>query len=157
MEIITRTPRNGEMQALRRIWRSAFGAADESAFFGFYYAPEFCITAVCDDSPVAAGYLLPSGRLVCGGQSVPCAMVYGVAALPEYKSRGFGAAVTRELISLGRRTGFESIALCPSDDGLFEYYSARTALRDWFYVCERRSAISPGLNPLVKISPREYA
>ena len=159
MEAITRTPQSGETQALRRIWRSAFGSADESAFFDYYYTPEFCITAVCDGSPVAAGYLLPSGQLVCAGQSVPCAMAYGVAALPEYRGRGFGAAVTRELISLGHSAGFGAIALCPSSDGLFEYYSSRTTLRDWFYVRERRLAISPGLNPakLVKISAREYA
>ena len=159
MDIVTRMPQIGEIQALRHIWRSAFGAADEAAFFSYYYAPEFCITAVCDGLPVAAGYLLPSGQLVCGGQSVPCAMVYGVAALPGYRSRGFGAAVTRELISLGRRAGFEAVALCPSSDRLFEYYGSRTQLRDWFYVRERRLTISPGPNPakLVKIPAQEYA
>jgi len=162
MDLITRQPRVNETPVLRRIWREAFGDGDEDLFFGFYYKPELCLTAVCDGVPVAAGYLLPAGRLIgCGGDSgrgVSCAMIYGVAALPEYHGRGFGTAVVRDLVSKGRGAGFSAITLCPSEDGLFEYYSSRTEFRDWFFACERIFKEFSDAAPvkLTEISAPEY-
>jgi len=158
MEIITRQPRTNETPALRRIWRKAFGGSDEAAFFGFHYKPELCLAAVCDGAPVAAGYLLPAGRLAGYGSNVSCAMIYGVAALPECHGRGFGTAVVRDLISKGRGEGFGAIVLCPSEDALFEYYSSRTEFRDWFFTQERRFEAPPSDTPVIleKISAREY-
>jgi hypothetical protein len=65
-------------------------------------------------------------------------MIYGVATLPEYRKLGLGAAVTRELLSVGYAAGFPAISLCPSNDSLFEFYSARAPFREWFYVHERK-------------------
>ncbi|MCL2409423.1 MAG: GNAT family N-acetyltransferase [Oscillospiraceae bacterium] len=137
MEIVIRPPEIDEMQALRRIWTSAFGAGDESAFFSHYFKPAYCLTAVCDGLPVSAGYLLPFGKLRSGnGESVSCAMIYGVAVLPRYRGRGFGTMVMRALVSLGREYG--AVALCPSDDGLFRYYRNCAGFCDWFYTREKR-------------------
>ena len=69
-------------------------------------------------------------------RSIHCAMIYAVATLPEYRSRGLGGAVVRELIAKGQEKGYPAIVLCPSEDSLFGYYSARSGLKDWFYVNE---------------------
>ena len=137
MTSIIRAPGLDEMPALHRIWTEAFGGEDIASFFSHYFDPEFCAVAAVGGAPVAAGYLFPTGGLICGGIVIPCAMIYGVATLPGYRSLGYGAAVLRELLLTARRAGFPAVALCPSEDSLFEYYSARTELRDWFYIVER--------------------
>jgi GNAT superfamily N-acetyltransferase len=137
-----------------------FNDGDESAFFNHYFDTEFCIIATRDDMPVATGYLLPSGNIICNELSIPCAMIYGVATLPEHRKLGFGAAVVRELVSVARRAGFPAVVLCPSNDGLFEYYNTHTGFRDWFYIQERKFTtipVSGAAARLVEISPDEYS
>ena len=159
MAIITRRAHVSDRQALENIWRTAFGSGDESAFFDHFSGRELCIIATHDDEPAAAGYILPTGNFKCGGLSYNCAMIYSVATLPEYRNHGFGTAVVRELISAGHAAGCEAIVLCPSGDKLFEYYSAHTSLRDWFYISERNYKTAPAscnCAELTAITANEY-
>ncbi|MCL2402020.1 MAG: GNAT family N-acetyltransferase [Oscillospiraceae bacterium] len=158
MGMIIRPPGSDETQDLRRIWTSAFGNGDESAFFSYYFKPEYCLTAVCDGLPVSAGYLLPVGRLDHdNGERVSCAMIYGVAVLPRYRGRGFGTMVVRELVSQGKEYG--AIALCPSDDSLFRYYRDCADFCDWFYTHERRLSSPPRVaaSKISAVTPLEYS
>jgi len=140
---ILRHPGKDETPALRHIWSTVFGSGDEGMFFGHYYLPELCIVATSDDKPVAAGYLFPVGSFLHGGVSVPCAMIYSVAALPSFRNRGFGTAIVNRLITLGDEKGYAKCVLCPSEDSLFAYYSSRTCLRDFFYISEYRFVGTP--------------
>ncbi|MCL2152264.1 MAG: GNAT family N-acetyltransferase [Oscillospiraceae bacterium] len=149
-EISIRCPNIEEERQLRHIWRCVFGKGEESAFFGFYYDPELCIAAIEDGVPVAAGYLLPTGDAVYGATSLPCAMIYGVATLPGHRCQGLGAAVVRVLLRLGNDLGFPTIALCPSEDSLFGFYSARSELREWFYIDEQKLVISTSVDASCK-------
>ena len=147
MAVITRRAHIGDRQALLNIWKTAFGSGDESAFFDHFSGLELCIVAAHnnapDDAPAAAGYILPAGNFKCGELRLKCAMIYSVATLPEYRNHGFGTAVVRELVSAGHAAGCEAVVLCPSGDKLFEYYSAHTELRDWFYICEKKYTTAP--------------
>ena len=152
MAFITRRAHIGDLQALKNIWEIAFGSGDESAFFDHFSGRELCIVAAHNDAPAAAGYMLPAGNYNSGGLSFRCAMIYSVATLPEYRNRGFGTAVVRELVSAGRAAGCEAVVLCPSGDRLFEYYSAHTELRDWFHICEKGYKTAPDLCSPVELS-----
>lgn len=155
---LIRCPRNDELPALLHIWESAFGDDDMDAFFAFY-ADSCRRAAVVDDTPVAAGYLLHAGNLICDGQATPCAMIYAVAVLPEFRNRGLGAGIVSELISAGREAGYPAIVLCPSEDSLFEFYGSRAGFHDWFSIVERALACPSPLDPqpgLCEISPEEY-
>ena len=144
MSILTCRPHPDDIPALQRIWAAAFGSGDLAGFFSFYFDPSMCVVAKCGDSPVSAGYLLPAGSyLDFDGPGAPCAMIYGVATLPEFRGQGFGAAVVRALIAEGHDSGYNAVTLCPAEDSLFDYYSARTDLRDWFYMHERRLTHAP--------------
>ena len=138
MDATIRNARASDIPALRHIWTDAFGSIEDSVFFDRYFDPDMCLAVVRGDEPVAAGYLIPDGNLTVGELRLPCAMIYAVAVLPEYRNNGYGSALTRELISHGTRSGYPAIVLCPSEDSLFEYYSTRTSLRDWFYIYEQR-------------------
>jgi len=160
MEITTRHPRIEEIPALHGIWKTVFGGDDETVFFKHYLDPETCVIVAGDIGPVAAGYLLPYGKMVSDGCSFPCAMIYGVSTLPQYRNRGFGAAVVRDLITAGYNSGYHAIVLCPSDDDLFTYYSTHTQLQDRFFVYERRftkPAVSNSHLELTPVTSEEYA
>lgn len=144
MGALTRQPDAGDMPALRHIWKTVFAGDDDEVFFDMLYDPGMCVAAWHGGALAAAGYLLPTGRFVCGGNSYPCAMIYAVATLPGYRGLGFGSAITRSLISLGRAAGYPAIVLRPATDSLFEYYSKRTEMKDWFYAVERRFEKPPG-------------
>ena len=155
-----RNPRNEDAQALRQIWDGIFGADDVDVFFNNYYNPELCITAVIADTPVASCYLLPVGNLVAGGQTLPCAMIYGVATLPEYRNLGLGSAVVNALLRKGHDMGYSAIVLCPSGDSLFAYYGSRTGFRSWFYIREQEFNNLPTVNAgaeIVPVSAEQYS
>ena len=136
IEIVTRSPLDGEIPALRNIWDDVFGSEGLDSFFFRFYDPNHCVVAEFEKIPAASGYLVPFGTIKFNNdisEEIPCAMIYSVAVLPEYRSMGLGTAVVNELICRARKYGFPAVVLCPSDDGLFEYYRNRTELVDWFY------------------------
>ena len=159
MEIETRRPRNEDESALRHIWKAVFGSSDEDIFFGFYFDRSMCITTACGGTPVSSGFLIPAGNMLSGELAVPCAMIYAVATLPEYRRHGYGSETVRALISAGWDAGFPAVVLCPSSDDLFDYYSENTKLRDWFFANELSCGlprIDAGLAGLSRITSEEY-
>jgi len=159
-DVIIRRARSDEIPDLIKIWKPAFGSGDDKIFYRHFFDPELCVVAVYKNTPAAAGYILPVGTYTSHEFTLPCGMIYAVAALPEYRNRGLGSAVVRELISTGFIKGYDVIVLSPSSDGLFEFYSARSCLRDWFYVCEQKFnslPVSDQTVPLAVCSPEEYA
>jgi hypothetical protein len=84
------------------------------------------------------GFLLPIGDLITDNDSnIPCAMIYGVATLPEYRGFGCGGAISNALIELANKIGYPTVVLCPANDGLFDFYAKKTQMREWFYISEQ--------------------
>ena len=138
-DIITRNPRNEEIPVLQNIWEKVFGNVGMVSFFDHFYAPEFCIIAEIDGIPSAMGFFIPFGFVECVGNSpdsIPCAMIYSIATMPQHRNKGLGTSVVNELIKNARENGYPAVVLCPQEDGLFEYYKNRTILFDWFYADE---------------------
>jgi len=135
-EIITRSPSDNEIPALKKLWNTVFGGTGIESFFRHFFNADLCVIADGTDSPAAMGYLLPVGDFVWDSKSYRCAMIYSVATLPAYRGRGMATAVTGRLINLARELAYPAVILCPSDDKLFEYYKSHTTLREWFYVNE---------------------
>jgi len=157
-----RQPRADEADTLKQIWKTVFDDGDEYGFFDYYFDPELSAVVTQRGFPVAAGYLIPYGSINSGELSVPCAMIYAVATLPEYRNLGYGAAVVNDLLSSAYCLGYPAVAICPSNDGLFEYYSSHTGFcaRSYiFYINERTYVNKPAADPavrLVDISPHDY-
>jgi len=157
--IKTRCSYINDVPALRNIWKSVFGCLGEDAFFRHFYDPELCIVAEIDNIPVAAGYLVPFGEIVQLSNTVPCAMIYSIATLPEHRGLGLGSAVVGCLVDLAHKHNYPAVVLCPVEDRLFEYYSSRTNLHDWFYVKEFLSISTPEQTHIIppeEITIREY-
>ena len=126
-----------DLGQLHTIWNTVFDIKDAELFFSNLYNPELTIVADLDSTIIAMGFLLPVGDLVTGNNNdIPCAMIYGVATLPEYRGIGCGGAVSNELIKLANTNGYPAVVLCPANDGLFDFYSKKTSMLEWFYINE---------------------
>jgi len=157
--VTARSPRKEEIPVLRGIWKEIFGSIGEESFFQHYYNPGLCVLAEFKGTPAATGYLIPFSDILYDGKALRCAMIYSVATLPEYRGKGLGTTVVRSLIDLAHETGFPAVVLCPNSDELFEYYSTRTGLRDWFFVNEQlinKEHVNTGGALAVEISINEY-
>ena len=135
-KITIQEPQGDEMPVLRNIWENVFGNVGMDAFFRHYFSPGLSVTAEFEGTPAAMGFLVPFGEIVNGSKPSPCFMIYSVGTLPEYRGKGLGTFVIRKLIARASDFNSPSVVLCPSEDGLFEYYSERTELRDYFYINE---------------------
>jgi len=136
-----------------------FGSIGKDSFFDCFYSDDLCVLAEFEGVVAAVGYLVPTGEIVHGPISVPCAMIYSVATLPMYRGMGLGTAVVRELIRAARKLGFPAVVLCPMNDELFGFYSMRTDMRDFFYVGERTVKCTQASGDpayLKEISANEY-
>ena len=155
MAAYTRAASEYDRNALQRLLQTVFKDSDSQIgiFFNAYFDPSSVVLVEDGAEIAAAGYLLPVGDLVCNAQSLPCAMIYAVGALPSHRNLGYGSAVVRDLISLGLGTGYKAIVLCPSSDSLFEYYSAHSNLTAWFYANEQAYSDIPAANNGVKLAP----
>jgi len=136
-DILIRKPQPGEAPVLSDIWSLVFGNTGLNSFFELLFDERLCMVADVDSTPAAVGYLIPTGDFLLNNASVPCAMIYSVATLPEHRGKGFGTAVVRRLICLARELDFPALVLCPSDGDLFEYYSRHTELKEFFYIQEQ--------------------
>ena len=164
-ESVLRSPSPGEKTHLYNIWDTVFGSIGKDSFFDCFYDEDLCVLAEFEGAVAAVGYLIPTGELLHGSISVPCAMIYSVATLPMYRGLGFGTAIVRELIRVANKLGFPAVVLCPANDDLFGFYSTRTGMRDFFYIGEktvkrRPAGVDPAdldaLKELKEISANEY-
>ena len=184
-DVSVSAPRIDEIPALRGIWKTVFDEVGEKSFFSHLFNAELCVAAKVEDTPAAMGFLIEAGDIVTcwapepktakkkdasqaykqdktdapNAAHIPCAMIYAVATLNEHRGSGLGTAVVNELISIARKRGYPAVVLCPSDDSLFNYYSERTDLRDWFFIDEQILKNAPVMSlsaPLERISADEY-
>lgn len=124
---------------LKSLWKTVFGDSDQEIdlFFTTYFSPEW--TAVINDGEqlIASAYILPVGTLnLPDGKRQNCAMLYAIATLPAYRSRGCGTAVTQSAAEQAKRLGIDAVVLKPVNDGLFDFYENQTGFKPFFEAFE---------------------
>lgn len=155
--LIIRNPRYDEAASLKYMWTVVFGDAGKSSFFRHMFTCDRAIVALNDGKIVAMGHLIPTGELVISNHtSLRCAMIYGLATLPDYRGMGIGKVLTNSLVAMADEISCPAVVLCPSDDSLFEFYSKHTGFREWFYALEREYfALPASLNSTTKFDYNE--
>ena len=132
-----RTPDSNDLEELHTIWSTVFDDSDRALFFNFFYNPKLSVICEFENKIAAMGFLIPVGDLIAAqGENIPCAMIYAVATLPEFRGFGFGGAVSRELINIAHDNSSPAVVLYPANDSLFDFYSKNTSMREWFYGIE---------------------
>jgi GNAT superfamily N-acetyltransferase len=167
---MTRTASARDVPALKALWQTVFGddAEDIDYFFDVYFSPGLTAVIGAPEAPAAAAYALPVGDLILpdgeivlrDAMRVPCAMIYAVATHPEFRGRGYGAAVSRAAERLAVGAGFPAAVLKPADAGLFDFYEKHTDFRPFFGAYEfklTRDQLTPApaWTPS-PVSPGEY-
>lgn len=118
MSLEIRRIRRDEYREARALWDAVF-PEDASGFSEYYFrartAPEFILAAFDGARMVADLHALPY-PLRFGDAVKPCAMVGGVATLPEYRRRGIAGALIRAVHEELREQGFAAAALKPDVD-----------------------------------------
>ena len=137
--VLTRTADPSDTPALKALWKTVFGDpdADIADFFNIYYSPDRTVIIKDGGTLVSAAYILPAGNLAMpDGTCEPCAMLYAIATLPEYRGRGYGAAVTRAAAAAALAQGFSAVVLWPAEDSLLGYYEKHTGFKPFFNAVE---------------------
>ena len=162
MNYISRKAIPSDLDELYNIWNVTFGDsyAEIGLCLDYFFDYELSHVIECENKVVAMGILLPVGELVIGDKgNIPCAMIYAVATLSEYRGYGFGSIISRELISTAREIGYPAVVLCPANDKLFDFYGKSTDMIEKFYLTEYSFSAPINSNKhfeLHKISASEY-
>lgn len=142
----------GDIPALRRLWKEAFGDSDAylDLFFQTAYAPERSIVMTGEDSILGGAYWLD-----CTVSSQKLAYVYAVAITASRQGQGLGTQLMNAIHTRLAAQGYAGALLVPGSPRLWSYYRRfgyRTAAHRSEF--QTRAAGSIFLSP---ISAQRYA
>ena len=112
-------PQPGDIPALRRLWKQAFGDTDAflDSFFAVGFSPDRCRCLWGKDTLAAALYWFD-----CSWEQKPIAYLYGVATDENYRGRGLCRALMEDTHNHLRACGYEAAVLVPGTKDLFSLY-----------------------------------
>lgn len=112
-------PLPAQTQALRELWKEAFGDTDAylDLFFGSGYAPTRCRCISEGEKLAAALYWLD---MTCHGQRI--AYIYAVATGRAFRGRGLCRALMEDTHRVLKGRGYAGAVLSPGDAGLARMY-----------------------------------
>ena len=137
-DVKIRLSRPGDEAGIIRVWSAVFGDGEEyiKAFLDRLYAPGRAAVAQEGGSIVSMALFPRLGELVSpGGTGEKCSYIYAVATLPEHRSRGYAAAVSRLASFKAREEG--TVVICPAEAGLFGYYERVCGFETCFFTDEK--------------------
>jgi len=149
VKLSLRRARPGDEPAMAEIWKRVFGDGDDyiAGFFAGLYEPGRAVCAEAEGKLVSTAFFPRLGELVsASGERRPCSYVYAVATLPEYRSRGLGAAVSRAAAEGCLEDGGVSV-ICPAEPSLFDFYRKTVGFSNFFAVSETTVAPEAAAGP----------
>ena len=153
MNIKICAPERGDREALRSLWKEAFGDSDDflDLFEREAYSPDRARTLLCDGELSAALYWFDCE---CEGEKV--AYLYAIATAKTQRGRGLCRALMEDTHAHLRELGYAAAILVPSSESLFGFYEKlgyKLATRvSEFTVCADGTPIE-----LIRIDGEEYA
>lgn len=159
-ECVIRRAAAADRPALQTLWEAVFGDPTEwiQAFFT-HFPPETSGWVVGRGTEIcSAAYLLTGNRLICGGQSRPCAYVYAVATPKAQRGHGYASLLMRHFAQMAGEDGFALYTL-PAEPGLYAWYRAVMDASEIGTGCEitiQRGLQNVAAVPIRSVSPAEY-
>ncbi len=117
-------PSWSERAELSRLWQLAFDDQPRAVRFFFQnrFRPEDCLVYRRDGKIAAALYLLPAS-LKIAGIAYRAHYIYAAATLPEYRGRGYMAALLEAAGQKGWARGEAYSAVLPATEPLYRFYA----------------------------------
>ncbi len=145
-------PAPGDIPALVRLWKAAFGDSDAflDSFFATAFSQDRCLCLYTGEELASACYWLDC---TCRGRRL--AYLYAVATATAHRGQGLCRALLTEAKKVLASQGFSGILLVPGDAGLGALYEklgwrSATTLREFSV-----AAGTPGR--LLPMTPEAYA
>lgn len=112
--------KDSQTDEIRSMWKYCFGDGDVFLdwFFGKVYKSENTL-AVFENGRVAANLQIFPYDISLRGNTCPAGYIAGVAALPEYRGRGFVKALMRAAVTEMYKRGYAYALLIPFE---FDFY-----------------------------------
>ena len=113
----------GDIPALSRLWKQAFGDTDEeiTRFFREAYPHASGFAARDGETLVGMCFALPQ-QLSCGDTVLSAAYLYAVATDEDYRGQGLCRALLAFAEKELKKRGTEAVLLVPADEGLAAMY-----------------------------------
>ena len=139
-----RVARDGDVPALRALWREVFQDEDAvlDAFFDCLFVPEDTLLAERGGEIVSAAYLLRGVRLCAEGARRPAAYFYALGTRPDCRGEGLGRAVTRACVRLCAGRG-ETLCLMPGEESLRRWYAGFAGMKSFGTAREITAGAAP--------------
>lgn len=120
---IIMTAQWGMQAELSGIWRICFAeeARPTGYFFNNMFQPQNCLVYMTEGRAAAMLHMLPA-RVAWNGRAVQAHYIYSAATLPEYRARGYMAALLNCAAYVGGQRGDAFSFLLPANRGLYDYY-----------------------------------
>lgn len=117
-----RFPSEGEVPALRQLWREAFGESEAflNLFFSAAYDPGRCFVAVEGGVLGAMLYWFD-----CEYRGEKVAYLYGIATAKSHRGRGLATALMEKAQAHLEKRGYAFSLLVPARESLFRFYGQR--------------------------------
>lgn len=113
----------GDRESLRKLWQAVFfdpeWLIDE--FFQTLYRNENTIVVREDGTAVSAAYLVPCTMFI-GGKPYSSYYLFAAATHPDFRGRGFMAAVLEKAQETALGRGIDFTVVVPAEESLYDYY-----------------------------------
>lgn len=112
-------PAPEQTEALRRLWKEAFGDSDAflDGFWDTAFAFDRCRCIMIDDEAAAALYWLD-----CRCDGAPMAYIYAVATAKKHRGKGLCHLLMADTHAHLKNLGYAGCILVPGDEGLSAMY-----------------------------------
>lgn len=108
---------------LAKIWEVCFEEPVRPAkyFLNNYFRPENCLIYQMNEKVAAVVYLLPA-HIATETNPAQAHYIYAAATLPQYRGRGYMAALMAAAALVGANRGDQYSVVLPANPGLYELY-----------------------------------
>lgn len=140
------------IQALRALWKEAFGDSDDllDAFFERGYSAERCFCARCEGQIVGALYWFDAEW-----EGQPVAYLYAIATAESHRGRGICQALMSHTHAHLKAQGYRAAMLVPGSASLFSFYE-KLGYRTVCTIGETEAIAKATDLSLKELSPEEY-
>jgi|GEM_PF-756818 len=159
-DLILRPSRFDDGPQMKKIWKLSFHDEDSfiSVFFDRFHRDSAAAVMEVDGTVVSLMFVMPGITLSFPDRTpMTCSYLYGLATLPEYRGRGYGAKVTAEAARMAYTSGNDFACLLPASEDLYRWYSEQLGTKTFFQVRETHLTKPLDSVGIIKaISPSEY-
>lgn len=146
-------PLQGQLKALRRLWKEAFG--DSDSFLDHFEKTAFsknrCLCATINEEVAAALYWFD-----CQYEEKPIAYLYAIATAKKFRGQGICHKLMEHTHELLQRSGYEGALLVPGSQSLFDFYKSM-GYQTCSHIREFTCTAAPDSVSISSINADEYA